>query len=143
MQSSFAAMTDLFSKTFSSSAASPPPSAPTLSAPRLVEASTASYVNRALQQCHDNRVVIYYWILNGGVIAFLAIVVGLYFYYASKKKLSPEEVRRKLVQENELIMNQIRLYRDEQHRLDTLTGLPMATKRGQQETNMRPMVFFD
>jgi beta-lactamase regulating signal transducer with metallopeptidase domain len=130
-----------FTKQFSDTSSS---SSSSKVAPRLVEASAHDYISRSLQQCHENRVVIYYWILNGGVVAFLAIIIGLYLYYASKKKLSPEEVREKLLRENELIMNQIRLYRDEQKRIDSLTGLPMANlKRGQEETNMRPMVFFD
>jgi len=117
----------------------------TIIGPRLVEASTKNYMSQALEQCHNNRVVIYYWILNIGVLAFLTIIVILYIYYASKKKLTPEEARRKLLQENELIMNQIRLYRDEQKRIDSLTGLPVMgkdIKRGQEETQMRPVVFF-
>lgn len=135
------AFVDLLSGTFS-----PPPSSSSKLAPRLVEASAHDHISRSLQQCHENRVIIYYWILNGGVIAFLAIIIGLYLYYASKRKLSPEEVREKLLRENDLIMNQIRLYRDEQKRIDSLTGLPMAgkdVKRGQEEMVARPMVFFD
>lgn len=117
----------------------------TIIGPRLVEASAKNYMNNALEQCHSNRVVIYYWILNISVLAFLSIIIILYIYYASKKKLSPEEAKRKLIQENDLIMNQIRLYRDEQKRIDSLTGLPVMgkdLKRGQEETQMRPVVFF-
>lgn len=112
--------------------------------PRLVEPGIYAYMSDALNKCHDNRVLIYYWILNGGVVLFLLIVAGLYLYYASTKKMTPQEWRNKLIRDHESVLKEIRVYREEKQRLDTLTQLPMTTKqRGDMETNMRPMVFFD
>jgi hypothetical protein len=106
--------------------------------PNLVEPGIRNYVTNSLKKCHDNRVVIYFWILNIGVVLFLIVISGLFVYYSLSKKLSPIEKRNKTIRDHEEVLKQIRVYREEQDRIHQFSGLPVTfAKRGETETPMR------
>lgn len=101
-----------------------------------------SYIQESLNQCHEQRVVIYYYILNLSIV-FLFITFGaVYFYYALTNKVSPEEIHTRNVREKEYVMNQIHRYKAEQLKIDSLSKLPvMERKRGEEELALRPVLF--
>ena len=92
--------------------------------PNLVEPGIQAYISHTLQKCHENRVVIYYWILNISVIVFLACIAAAYILFSYRKKLSPVEMREKMLQDHEQILRQIRVYREEQDKIHQFTDLP-------------------
>jgi hypothetical protein len=92
--------------------------------PNLVEPGISAYIGNALQKCHNSRVVIYYWILNIGVVVFLACIAAFYVFFAYRKKLSPVEIREKMLQDHENVLQQIRVYRQEQDKIHQFTDLP-------------------
>jgi len=105
--------------------------------PNLVEPGIHKYVSLALEKCHTNRVVVYYWILNVGVVVMVGIVVALFVYYSLSKKLSPQEYRNKMIQDHEAVLRQIRVYKEEQNKIHQFTALPLTKKRGEEATQMR------
>lgn len=107
--------------------------------PNLVEPGIRKYVYSALEKCHTNRVVIYYWILNVGVVVVVGIVVAMFVYYSMSKKLTPQEHRNKMIQDHEAVLRQIRVYKEEQNKIHQFSGLPTTSvkQRGEQETQMR------
>ena len=106
--------------------------------PQLVDAGTQSYVLNALQRCHSHRVVIYYWIINVSVVVIIGCICATFVYLAMSKKMTPAEHRNKLIRDHEMVLNQIKVYKDEQQKMNTYTDLPVLAKhRGEQETPMR------
>lgn len=103
-----------------------------MESPQLIEQGAKQYMAGVLQTCHNNRVNIYLYVLNMGVlIAFCSIVV-LVLYYCYKKKLSPEEEYQKKIREQEYILSKIKFYKDHQRSIEsraTITGLPMTDSR--------------
>ena len=93
--------------------------------PKLVEPSIRHYISKVLDGCHAKRVSIYFWILNIGVVVVISAFVAFAIYFALSKRLTPLESRQKLVHDYEAIMDQIRVYREEQMRIQTFTGLPV------------------
>ena len=81
--------------------------------PNLIEYSTKKFVYDKLQQCHNNRVTIYYYILNIGVFIFFAFVVYFALYYSHKNKLTIGEQKYKMMKEQELILSRIRYFQEE------------------------------
>ena len=100
--------------------------------PRLIEQGAYSYMNGVLNKCHDNRVNIYLYALNAGVLILFFIVLGLTLYYCYKSKTSPEENYRKMIQEQEYILSKIKFYKDHQRVISSkasITGLPTTDER--------------
>ena len=109
-------------------------------APNLVEPGIRRYMLNALQECHSNRVLIYFWILNAGVVVLIAIIVGLFVYYSWTRRLTPVEYRNKLIRDHEEVLKQIRIYREERDKINGITGLPLR-RRGEEETPLRQIFF--
>ena len=100
--------------------------------PRLIEYGAKNYMSGILNKCHENRVNIYLYVLNIGVLILFVIVCGLVLYYCHKKKLSPEEAYQKQIREQENILSKIRYYKDHQRSIASrasITGLPTLDER--------------
>ena len=110
--------------------------------PNLVEPNIRKYVSGALEKCHTNRVVVYYWVLNVGVVIIIGLIVAMFVYYSMTKKLSPVEYRNKLVKDHEAVLKQINVYKEEHNRIQNFTGLStiISKHRGQDETPMREVL---
>jgi hypothetical protein len=103
-----------------------------ISLPRLIEQGTQSYMSNVLHKCHDNRVNIYLYALNMGVLLLFIIITGLILYYCHKTKTTPEENRQKLLKEQEYILSKIKFYKDHQRSIasrSSITGLPTMDER--------------
>jgi hypothetical protein len=101
-----------------------------MSYPRLIEYTTKNYLFNTLQQCHNNRVTIYYYALNIGVFLFILIVFGGFLYFCSRQKLSDHEKQQKMVKDQQYILSKIRYYQEDkkqrqESQTSNITELPM------------------
>jgi hypothetical protein len=96
--------------------------------PRLIEPSAKYFLYNTLNQCHNNRVLIYSWVLNVSVFLIFIGVFGAALYYCRKRKLSPEQQYQKMMKEQAYIMSKIRFYQNEriEHPLSSITSLPVV-----------------
>lgn len=102
------------------------------SVPRLIEQGAHSYMSNVLNKCHDNRVNIYLYALNTGILLLFIGITCLILYYCHKTKITPEENRQKLLDEQEYILSKIRFYKDHQRSIaskSSITGLPTMDER--------------
>ena len=81
--------------------------------PRLIENSAKNYLFQTLQKCHTNRVSIYYYALNFGVLLLFVGVVGAILYYCSKKKLTDYEKQQKIMKDQAYVLSKIRYYQED------------------------------
>jgi hypothetical protein len=96
---------------------------------RLIENSAKNYLFNTLQKCHTNRVSIYYYALNFGVLFIFVGIVSLVLYYCSKQKLSDYEKQQKMMKDQAYIMSKIRYYQEDkkerqQSQVSGITDLP-------------------
>jgi len=100
--------------------------------PKLIEHGAHSYMSDVLNKCHNNRVNIYLYALNAGVLIIFIVITCLILYYCHKTKTTPEENRDKMRKEQEYIMSKIRYYKDHQRSIESrasITGLPTMDER--------------
>jgi hypothetical protein len=100
--------------------------------PRLIEQGAYSYMSNILNKCHHNRVNIYIYILNIGVLILFIIITFIVLYYCYKNKKTPQENRAKVLQEQEYILSKIKYYKDHQRSMaskSSITGLPTLDER--------------
>ena len=103
-----------------------------MEAPRLIEQTAHSYMSNVLHKCHGNRVNIYLYALNCGVLILFILVTGLVLYYCHKTKTTPQENQQKLIKEQEYILSKIKYYKDHQRSIaskSSITGLPTLDER--------------
>jgi len=101
-------------------------------APRLIESGAHGYMNEILQTCHSNRVSIYLYALNIGVLVIFVGIVALVLYYCHANKPTPEEAYQKQLKEQEYVLSKIRYYKDHQRNIASrasITGLPTMDPR--------------
>ena len=102
------------------------------SVPRLIEQGAHSYMSGILHKCHDNRVNIYLYALNTGILLLFIGITCLILYYCHKTKTTPEENRQKLLKEQEYILSKIRFYKEHQRSIASkasITELPILDGR--------------
>jgi len=81
--------------------------------PRLTENSAKNYLFQTLQKCHNNRVSIYYYAFNFGVLLLFVGIVAAILYYCSKQKLTDYEKQQKMLKDQQYIMSKIRYYQED------------------------------
>lgn len=101
-------------------------------APRLVEPTTKYFLHNTLNQCHNNRVNIYTWVLNISVFVIFVGIFAAALYYCRKRKLTPEQQYQKMMKEQAYILSKIRFYQNEriEHPLSSITSLPVVKNNG-------------
>jgi hypothetical protein len=97
--------------------------------PRLIENSARHYLFNTLHKCHENRVSIYYYALNFGVLFLFIGIVGLVLYYCSKQKLTEYEKQQKTMKDQQYILSKIRYYQEDtkqrkESQVSSITDLP-------------------
>jgi hypothetical protein len=97
--------------------------------PKLIENSVKNYLFQTLQKCHINRVSIYYYCLNLGILVLFFGIVGLVLYYSYKNKLTPYESQQKMLRDQQYILSKIRYYQEDkkntqQSQYSSITNLP-------------------
>ena len=99
--------------------------------PRLIESNARGFLFQTLQKCHTNRVSIYYYGFNLGILAVFFLVVGMVLYYSYKNKLSPYEQQQKMLRDQHYVLSKIRYYQEdrkntEQSQYSNITNLPFV-----------------
>jgi hypothetical protein len=99
--------------------------------PRLIESSAKNYLFNTLQQCHNHRVSIYYYVLNIGVFLLFVGIAGFTLYYCNKQKMSDYEKQQKMLQDQKYVLSKIRYYKEEnkhaqQTHSSNITNLPFT-----------------
>jgi len=94
----------------------------------LIEPTVKYYLFSSLQSCHENRVTIYYYVLNIGVFLIFSTIVIYVLYYCYTNKLSPYEKEQKMLREQNIILSKIRLYQEDlqDRRMSNITKLPIV-----------------
>jgi hypothetical protein len=103
--------------------------------PKLIEPSMQNHLFNTLQQCHSNRVNVYFYALNIGVVVLLVLFFGGTLYYCSKQKLGDYEKNQRMVKDQQYILSKIRYYQDDkknrqQSQGTGITDLPYITTNG-------------
>lgn len=108
--------------------------------PHLIDNKIQGFISETLNNCHAKRVAIYYYALNLGITAVFIIFILIFFYYSYNNKLTPEEKYMRSIRDREHVLNQIRIYQQEQEKINSITTLPIPQrKRGEEETEIRPI----
>lgn len=108
--------------------------------PHLIDSRVNQFIADTLNSCHAKRVAIYYYALNLGIITLFVLFGGLFFYFSYKNKPTPEQQYLRSIRDREHVLNQIRVYQQEQEKIKSLTALPMPErKRGEEEMAFRPI----
>ena len=94
---------------------------------RLIEPGVKHVLYNTLQKCHDCRVKYYNIIFNVTIFVAFVSVVGLILYYCYRKKPTEEEMRHKLLRDQQYVLSKIRFYKDEMKNKNTtnITSLPV------------------
>jgi len=95
--------------------------------PKLIDPSMKFYMSRVLKTCHENRTLIYYYVLNVSVFVLFVAITGLVLYYCYQQKKTPYELHQKMLRDQSYILSKIRYYKEEQQKLSStkLTNLPI------------------
>ena len=103
--------------------------------PHLIENSAKNYLYHTLQQCHSNRVVIYYYVLNISVFVIFVGTIATVLYYCNTHKLTDYEKQQKLVRDQQYVLSKIRYYQEEKKASgqSSITSLPMRGTYGIRE----------
>lgn len=97
----------------------------------LIEPNVKNYLYDTLQNCHSKRISIYYYVLNIGVLLFIAGIFGFSLYYSSKQKLSDYEMQQKLIKDQQYVLSKIRYFKEdkkniEESKMSSITNLPFT-----------------
>lgn len=94
----------------------------------LIEPTAKFYLFNTLKDCHDNRLVIYYYVLNIGVFVFFSLILGYVLYYCYTHKLSDYEKERRMLRDQQYILSKIRFYQEENkdRKVSPITSLPFT-----------------
>lgn len=87
--------------------------------PMLIEGSVNQYLQNTLRTCHENRVKIYSFALNVGILSLFIIIVSVTLYYCYKQKPTAYEQEQKMLKDQQYILSKIRFYQAEQKNLMT------------------------
>jgi len=94
---------------------------------QLIEPGVRNVLYNTLQTCHNYRVKYYSVIFNIVVFVVFMTVTGLILYYSYRKKPTAEELRHKLMRDQQYVLSKIRFYKDELKKKNTtsITSLPV------------------
>ena len=87
--------------------------------PRLIEDNVSNYLQNSLKLSHSNRVQIYSFALNAGVVLLFCIICGTFLYYRYQNRPTVYEKQQKMYRDQEYILSKIRFYQTEQKNLMT------------------------
>lgn len=98
--------------------------------PHLIENTAKNYLFHSLKQCHTNRVSIYYYVLNIGVLVLFLGITAMVLYYCNKEKMTEYEKQQKMLKDQQYVLSKIRYYKEENHKIQQskmspITNLPV------------------
>jgi len=100
----------------------------TMNIGHLIEPTVKHYLFSALNSCHEQRVTIYYYVLNIGVFLLFFGLAAAILYYCYTHKLSPLEKEKKMLRDQNIILSKIRMYQEDlqDRRVSGITNLPVV-----------------
>jgi hypothetical protein len=96
--------------------------------PRLIESNTGIFLLKKLQDCHENRVKLYYWVFNLTVFVTFIIIVLITLYFCAKRKKTPEERETQSIMDQQYILEKIRALEYQKEKFlshNSITRMPM------------------
>jgi len=90
----------------------------------LIQSNVKYYVGEILSKCHERKITIYYWIFNIFVLTLFLTGTFCILYYCYKRKPSNEELRQKMIMDQQYILEQIRFYQGQMKSSSEITDLP-------------------
>jgi hypothetical protein len=100
--------------------------------PKLIEPIAKNFLYHTLNKCHEHRTQIYVFVFNLGVFILFILVVGTTLYLCYRKKPTPEELRHKMLRDQQYVLSKIRFYQGENRKqkehTNEITNLPTLTK---------------
>lgn len=98
--------------------------------PRLIETNVKNYLFDNLQKCHEQKTILYSWILNISIFTIFCIVLFTVLYFCRKRKLLPYELEEKQLKEQQYVLSKIREYQMEKTKkpqtMSAITNLPFT-----------------
>ena len=74
----------------------------------LIEPGIRDYFTDSFQQCKEYKMSYYTWIVNSVLFVLFVLTVSIILYFKRKKKLSPEQRRKRNEEDRTYIINKIR-----------------------------------
>jgi hypothetical protein len=74
----------------------------------LIEPGIRDYFNGSFQQCKEYKMTYYTWIVNIVLFVLFVLTVSIILYFKRKKKLTPEQRRKRNEEDRMYIINKIR-----------------------------------
>ena len=81
--------------------------------PKLIEQSVGNYLINTLNSCHEKRVKVYSTAFNIIIIVIFFVVTGIILYLLFKKKKTPEELKNKLLRDQIIILEKIKILQEQ------------------------------
>jgi hypothetical protein len=98
--------------------------------PRLIETNVKNYLFDNLQKCHEQKTILYSWILNISIFTIFCIILFTVLYFCRKRKLLPYELEEKQLKEQQYVLSKIREYQMEKTKkpqtMSAITNLPFT-----------------
>jgi len=108
--------------------------------PKLIEHGVRNYMQGILNKCSEHKTQLYTIVLNVMVLLLFFGGLGLILWYCSKKKLSPEEKRRKMLRDQEHVLTKIREFQSQkqiqQEQITQLTRRVLPSESNDNYKNM-------
>jgi len=82
--------------------------------PRLTDTGFGDYMLSRLKSCHENRIKVYSFAFNMGIVVLFTLIVGAFLYYRYKEKPTEYEKQQKLYHDQQYILDRIRYYQVQQ-----------------------------
>ena len=92
----------------------------------LIPDNVKYYIGEILSKCHETKTNTYYWIFNISVFSIFILVLSSVLYYCYTTKPSKEELQKKMIQDQQYILEKIRFYQTlrNENQSSQITGLP-------------------
>ena len=98
--------------------------------PRLIETNVKNYLFDNLQKCHEQKTILYSWIVNISIFVIFCIILFTVLYFCRKRKLLPYELEEKQLKEQQYVLSKIREYKMEKTKkpqtISAITNLPFT-----------------
>lgn len=98
--------------------------------PVLIENTTKHYLLNSLKKCHENRVSVYFYVLNFSILAIFICITGFILYSRNKHKLTDYEKKQKMLKDQQYVLSKIRFHKEnvrhQNESMSPITHLPVT-----------------
>jgi hypothetical protein len=103
-----------------------------MDSPKLIEPTAKYFLYHTLNKCHEHRTQIYVFAFNLCILIVFVLVVGITLYLCYRKKPTSEELRQKMLRDQQYVLSKIRFYQGENRKqkehTSEITNLPVIAK---------------